>query len=62
MNKYEVDFLHKVDITYRGVIYANSKEEALKMFEESPFDVVEELDSYDEQGQDIKLLEICEIL
>lgn len=63
MKKFEINFKHTLEHSYRATIEAESKEEAEKIFEDEPFDHFEENDDepYETSGLDIKILEITEI-
>jgi hypothetical protein len=54
---YKINFKHLVENEYFAHVEANSKEEALKKFDEDPFEYVDE-EPYDEQGLEIKDIEV----
>lgn len=43
MKKYVIKFEHVEESTYTAVVEANSYEEAMDIFEESPFDYLEKV-------------------
>ena len=50
MNKYVIKFEHVEESTYTAIVEANSYEEAMDIFEESPFDYLEDEEPDSVQG------------
>ena len=50
MKKYVIKFEHVEESTYTAVVEANSYEEAMDIFEESPFDYLEKEEPDNVQG------------
>jgi len=55
--EFVIQFKHLVENFYTAKVEADSKEEAKKLFDESPFDYVEG-EPYEEQGIDIEIMDI----
>ena len=51
MKTYRIKFEHVEESTYTAVVEANSYEEAMDIFEESPFDYLENEEPDNVQGQ-----------
>ena len=54
MKKYIIKFNHVEESEYTAVVEANSYEEAMDIFEESPFDYLEDKEPNSVEGIDYK--------
>lgn len=61
MKKFEVKFKHLIEETYTSLIEAETEEEAMKIFDEEPFDHVISEDPEDIQGLDIEIIDTVEV-
>lgn len=63
MKTFEIKFKHTIEETYIATVDAESKEEAKELFEESPFDYVEDQnDPLDVQGLSLVISNIEEVV
>lgn len=60
MKKYVIKFEHVEESTYTAVVEANSYEEAMDIFEESPFDYLEKEEPDNVQGLMYHVSEVTE--
>ena len=60
MNKYVIKFSHVEESTYTAIVEANSYEEAMDIFEESPFDYLEDEEPDSVQGQAFHVSKVTE--
>lgn len=60
MKKYVIKFEHVEESTYTAVVEANSYEEAMDIFEESPFECIEEEEPDTVQGLTYHVSEVTE--
>nr|DAX66031.1 MAG TPA: 5-chloro-2-hydroxyhydroquinone dehydrochlorinase [Caudoviricetes sp.] len=60
MKKYVIKFEHVEESTYTAVVEANSYEEAMNIFEESPFDYLEDEEPDTVQGQAFHVSKVSE--
>lgn len=60
MKKYVIKFEHVEESTYTAVVEANSYEEAMDIFEEGPFDYIEDEESDTVQGQAFHVSKVSE--
>lgn len=60
MKKYVIKFEHVEESTYTAVVEANSYEEAMDIFEESPFDYLEDEEPDNKQGLMYHVSEVTE--
>ena len=60
MKKYVIKFEHVEESTYTAIVEANSYEEAMDIFEESPFDYLEKEEPDDKQGLTYHVSEVTE--
>jgi hypothetical protein len=58
--EYVIEFKHLVEQTYKAIVEADSKEEAVRIFNEDPFSNLEDEDPIDEQGLEITIQYINE--
>ena len=61
MAKYEIDFKHTVEESYTAIIEADSKDEALEMFDNDPFEYLIDEYPFDDQGLSIDVIEVREV-
>lgn len=60
MKKYVIKFEHVEENTYTAIVEANSYEEAMVIFEESPFDYLEKEEPDNVQGLTYHVSEVTE--
>lgn len=60
MKKYVIKFNHVEESEYTAVVEANSYEEAMDIFEESPFDYLEDEEPDNKQGLTYHVSEVTE--
>ncbi|WP_298827940.1 hypothetical protein [uncultured Capnocytophaga sp.] len=60
MKKYVIKFEHVEESTYTAIVEANSYEEAMDIFEESPFECIEEEEPNSVQGLTYHVSEVTE--
>lgn len=60
MKKYVIKFEHVEESTYTAIVEANSYEEAMDIFEESPFECIEEEEPDTVQGITYHVSEVTE--
>lgn len=60
MKKYVIKFEHVEESTYTAIVEANSYEEAMDIFEESPFECIEEEEPDTVQGLTYHVSEVTE--
>ena len=60
MKKYVIKFEHVEESKYTAIVEANSYEEAMDIFEESPFDYLEKEEPDDKQGLTYHVSEVTE--
>ena len=60
MKKYVIKFEHAEESTYTAIVEANSYEEAMDIFEESPFECIEEEEPDTVQGLTYHVSEVTE--
>ena len=60
MKKYVIKFEHVEESTYTAIVEANSYEEAMDIFEESPFDYLEDEEPDYAQGQAFHVSKVTE--
>lgn len=60
MNKYVIKFEHVKESTYTALVEANSYEEAMDIFEESPFECIEDEEPDTVQGLTYHVSEVTE--
>lgn len=60
MKKYVIKFEHVEESTYTAIVEANSYEEAMDIFEESPFEYIEDEESDTVQGQAFHVSKVSE--
>lgn len=60
MKKYVIKFEHVEESTYTALVEANSYEEAMDIFEESPFDYLEDEEPDYTQGQAFHVSKVTE--
>lgn len=60
MNKYVIKFNHVEESEYTAVVEANSYEEAMDIFEESPFDYLEDEEPDSVQGYAFHISKVTE--
>lgn len=60
MNKYVIKFSHVEESEYTAIVEAESYEEAMDIFEESPFDYLEKEEPDNEQGLMYHVSEVTE--
>ncbi|MEB3041317.1 hypothetical protein [Capnocytophaga gingivalis] len=60
MKKYVIKFEHVEESTYTAIVEANSYEEAMDIFEESPFDYLEKEEPDNVQGLMYHVSEVTE--
>ena len=60
MKKYVIKFEHVEESTYTAIVEANSYEEAMDIFEESPFDYIEDEEPDSVQGQAFHVSKVTE--
>ena len=60
MKKYVIKFEHVEESTYTAVVEANSYEEAMDIFEESPFECIEDEEPDTVQGLTYHVSEVTE--
>jgi len=60
MKKYVIKFEHVEESTYTAIVEANSYEEAMDIFEESPFECIEEEEPDSVQGLTYHVSEVTE--
>ena len=60
MKKYVIKFEHVEESTYTAIVEANSYEEAMDIFEESPFECIEEEEPDTVQGLMYHVSEVTE--
>jgi hypothetical protein len=61
MAKFEIKFKHTVEESYRAVIEAETMDEALAVFDDEPFDHLENDEPYNTQGIEIEIISKKEI-
>ena len=60
MNKYVIKFSHVEESKYTAIVEAESYEEAMDIFEESPFDYLEDEEPDSVQGHAIHVSKVTE--
>ena len=60
MNKYVIKFNHVEESEYTAIVEAESYEEAMDIFEESPFDYLEDEEPDSVQGQAFHVSKVTE--
>ena len=60
MNKYVIKFSHVEESKYTAIVEAESYEEAMDIFEESPFDYLEDEEPDSVQGQAFHVSKVTE--
>ena len=60
MKKYVIKFEHVEESTYTAIVEAESYEEAMDIFEESPFDYLEDEEPDSVQGQAFHVSKVTE--
>lgn len=60
MNKYVIKFSHVEESEYTAIVEAESYEEAMDIFEESPFDYLEDEEPDSVQGQAFNVSKVTE--
>ena len=60
MKKYVIKFEHVEESTYTAIVEANSYEEAMDIFEESPFECIEDEEPDTVQGLTYHVSEVTE--
>lgn len=60
MNKYVIKFSHVEESEYTAIVEAESYEEAMDIFEESPFDYLEDEEPDSVQGQAFHVSKVTE--
>ena len=60
MKKYVIKFEHVEESTYTAIVEANSYEEAMDIFEESPFECIEDEEPDTVQGLTYHVSEVSE--
>ncbi|MDR2774018.1 MAG: hypothetical protein LBC19_04620 [Tannerella sp.] len=62
MKKFKIEFVHTVENLYTCVVEAETKEEAIEIFNDSPFDCDEIPDEpLEKQGLEIKIMDVKKI-
>lgn len=62
MKTFKIKFKHTIEETYIATVDAESKEEAQELFDESPFDYVDEEDPLGTQGLSLVISSIEEVV
>lgn len=60
MTKFKIKLRHTEEQYYIAIVDAKTEEEAQELFENNPFDYVEDEEPYDEQGLKIEIVSINE--
>ena len=60
IKKFRIKFKHTVEETYTAIIEADTKDEALSIFDDGPFDHLENEESEDSQGLNIEIIDVEE--
>lgn len=58
MTKFKIKLRHTVEQYYIAIVDAKTEEEAEELFENNPFDYVEDEEPYDEQSLKIEIVSI----
>ena len=59
-NEYYIKFKHVIEETWTAVVNADTEEEAIEMFEDDPYEYVDDEQPEDSQGLEIKIIGVEE--
>ena len=58
MKKFKIEFKHTVEQYYTAIVESETKEKAVEIWEDSPFDYLENDEPYVEQGLKLNIVKI----